>query len=72
MKYFDLEVREFSDFIIARINGSPLPVEVKRLAMVEICDKLEKESNRLAILQSAARDKERLAEEAGEGLEQSV
>ena len=37
----DLEIREFSQAIVNFINKSPLPAEIKRLALRDICTKLE-------------------------------
>lgn len=56
MDYFDLRVKEFSDAIVKFVNETALPVEAKRLALFEICQKLLEESNKVAIEQIKERD----------------
>ncbi len=41
----NLEIREFSQAIINFVNGSPLPVEVKRLALSDIMHQLDSAAN---------------------------
>ena len=43
----DCQIRDFEDEIIGVINTSNLPMEVKRLAIVEILHKVEAESNKI-------------------------
>lgn len=57
----NLEIREFSQAIINFTNGSPIPVEVKRLVLSDILHQLESATN--AVLQSEIADRDRLAKE---------
>lgn len=54
----NLEIREFSQAIINFVNGSPLPVEVKRLVMADIMHQLDSAAN--AILQNEIAERDRV------------
>lgn len=43
----DLEIRQFSNYIINIINSYNLPIEVKRLVLHSITDKIELEADRV-------------------------
>lgn len=70
----NLEIREFSQAIINFINGSPLPVEIKRLALAEIMHQLDAAAK--TIIQSEIEERDRKAKEEQEeqenGIEQAV
>lgn len=54
----NLEIREFSQAIINFVNGSQLPVEVKRLVMADIMHQLDSAAN--AILQNEIAERDRV------------
>lgn len=62
MDYFDLKVQEFSNAIVRYVNDTPLPTEVKRLAVFEICQKLQEESNKAAAAQIRERERDEIRE----------
>lgn len=41
----DLEIRKFEESLVAHINYNKLPIEIKRLIVQEICDKITKMAN---------------------------
>lgn len=53
----DLEIRQFTNAIINFINQSPLPMEVKRLALKDILAQVEDETNKLLQEQLKAQEK---------------
>lgn len=67
----NLEIREFSQAIINFVNGSPLPVEVKRLVMADIMHQLDSAAN--AILQNEIAERD-IKEKEGQdnGTEEAV
>lgn len=67
----NLEIREFSQAIIYFVNGSPLPVEVKRLALSDILHQIDSATNSILRNEIAERDK-RVKEEQDNGTEQTV
>lgn len=67
----NLEIREFSQAIINFVNGSPLPVEVKRLVMADIMHQLDSAAN--AILQNEIAERDRVvAKEEKEAQENGI
>ena len=45
------QIRQFRDSIIAMVNASPLPIEIKRLIFSEIQLQISTESNRVIALE---------------------
>lgn len=45
------QIRQFRDSIIAMVNASPLPIEIKRLVFYEIQLQISTESNRVIALE---------------------
>lgn len=43
------DIRQFRDSIIAMINAAPLPIEVKRMALTEICNAVNAEAERVIL-----------------------
>lgn len=41
----DLEIRKFEESLVTHINHNNLPIEIKRLIVQEICDKITKAAN---------------------------
>lgn len=67
----NLEIREFSKAIINFVNGSPLPVEVKRLALSDIMHQLDSAAN--TAIQGEIVERDRKEKEAQDnGTEQVV
>lgn len=69
----NLEIREFSQAIINFVNDSPLPIEVKRLTLVEIVHQIDSAAN--SILQREISERDRMQQEKEEqdnGTEQTV
>lgn len=67
----NLEIREFSQAIINFVNGSPLPLEVKRLVMADIMHQLDSAAN--AILQNEIAERDRVvAKEEKEAQENGI
>lgn len=67
----NLEIREFSQAIINFVNGSQLPVEVKRLVMADIMHQLDSAAN--AILQNEIAERDRVvAKEEKEAQENGI
>lgn len=52
----NLEIREFSQAIINFVNGSTLPLEVKRLVMADIMHQLDSAANAILQNEIAERD----------------
>lgn len=47
-KFIDLKIRKFQQFIVDYINSfEELPIEIKRLAVAEILNQIERESDRI-------------------------
>lgn len=53
-----LAIREFEQSILNYVRGSPLPSEVKRLALREICGELEIEAVHEIKIEITKRDQE--------------
>lgn len=72
----NLEIREFSQAIINHTNASPLPVEVKRLALTDILHQLDEVAEDAIRSEIAERDRmeqeEAEKEEQEDGTEQAV
>lgn len=45
----DLLIRAFEETVVSVVNGSDLPLEVKRLVIAEVLHKVEVESNRIIL-----------------------
>ena len=45
------QIRQFRDSIIAMVNASPIPIEIKRLIFSEIQLQISTESNRVIALE---------------------
>lgn len=74
----NLKIREFSQAIINFVNDSPLPIEVKRLTLVEIVHQIDSAANSILQREIAERDRleqekeEQEQEEQDNGTEQTV
>ena len=67
----NLEIREFSQAIINFVNGSALPVEVKRLALSDIMHQLDSAAN--TAIQGEIVERDRKEKEGQEnGTEEAV
>lgn len=69
----NLKIREFSQAIINFVNDSPLPIEVKRLTLVEIVHQIDSAAN--SILQREISERDRMQQEKEEqdnGTEEAV
>lgn len=62
----DLEIREFSNSIINYINDTPLPIEVKRLVLRDICGKMDVAADGVIKGQIAERERAEKEKESGE------
>lgn len=63
----NLEIREFSQAIINHMNKSTLPMEVKRLALMEILSQVSESSNEVIRAEIMERDrKEQEQKEMGQ------
>lgn len=54
----NLQIREFSQSIINFVNASPLPLEVKRLALLDIQNQVENAVNEMLKKELMERDEE--------------
>ena len=63
-----LEIREFSQSIINHVNSSPLPIEIKRLALLDIVHQVEEVTNVTLKNEISARDAEKEGETDGEAV----
>lgn len=67
----NLEIREFSQAIINFVNGSQLPIEVKRLALADILRQVDSASSEIIRSEIADRNMNN-KEEQDNGTEQTV
>ena len=67
----NLEIREFSQAIINFVNGSQLPIEVKRLALADILRQVDSATSEIIRSEIADRDMNN-KEEQDNGTEQTV
>lgn len=67
----NLEIREFSQAIINFVNGSQLPIEVKRLALEDILRQVDSAASEIIRSEIADRDMNN-KEEQDNGTEQTV
>lgn len=65
----NLEIAEFKQAIKSFVGKSELPVEVKRMALVEILRDVEQESQRILMAEIAARDAAEQKEEVKQDAE---
>ena len=69
----NLKIREFSQAIINFVNDSPLPIEVKRLTLVEILHQIDSAANSILQREIAERDRmQQEKEEQDNGTEEAV
>lgn len=69
----NLKIREFSQAIINFVNDSPLPIEVKRLTLVEIVHQIDSAANSILQREIAERDRmQQEKEEQDNGTEEAV
>lgn len=70
----NLEIREFSQSIINFTNQSPLPMEVKRLALADILSQVADAANSAVQAELATRTakEDKQKEEQDHGIEQAV
>lgn len=70
----NLEIREFSQAIINFVNQSPLPIEVKRLALSDILSQIEPLADNAVKAELATRtaEEDKQKEEQDHGIEQAV
>ena len=69
----NLKIREFSQAIINFVNDSPLPIEVKRLTLVEIVHQIDSATNSILQREIAERDRmQQEKEEQDNGTEEAV
>lgn len=54
----DLEIRQYRDSIIAMTNASQIPIEVKRLALLEVYNMVVAESERIIHEEKSKKEKE--------------
>lgn len=67
----NLEIREFSQAIINFVNGSQLPIEVKRLALADILRQVDSAASEIIRSEIEDRDMNN-KEEQDNGTEQTV
>lgn len=63
---FNLQIREYQQSIINFTDGSPLPVEVKRLALADIASQYKEEADRAVEAEFRVREEERKKKEGAE------
>ena len=69
----NLKIREFSQAIINFVNDSPLPIEVKRLTLVEILHQIDSAANSILQREISERDSmQQEKEEQDNGTEEAV
>lgn len=66
----DLAIREFTAQLVAEINRANLPLEVKRLAVLDIYNKIEKAAD-TAIAQAMQERQERIKKETEKAKEKA-
>ena len=66
----DLAIREFTSQLVAEINRANLPIEVKRLVVMDIYNKLEKAAD-TAVTQAVQERQERLKKEIEKAKEET-
>lgn len=64
-----LEIREFEQKIINQINQSPLPLEVKRLIVENICAQVNEATNKQIQVELAERSSKEESEVESDGNE---
>lgn len=64
-----LEIREFEQGIINQINQSPLPLEVKRLIMENICAQVNEATNKQIQVELTERNSNKESEVESNGNE---
>ena len=64
-----LEIREFEQGIINQINQSPLPLEVKRLIVENICAQVNETTNKQIQAELAERSSKKESEVESDGNE---
>lgn len=64
-----LEIREFEQAIINQINQSPLPLEVKRLIVENICAQVNEATNKQIQAEQAERSSKEESEVESDGNE---
>ena len=52
------EIRQFRDTIVAMLNTSPLPIEIKRLVFAEIINNIDMEANQMIEIEKQQAEKE--------------
>lgn len=57
------EIRQFRDSLVAMVNASPLPIEIKRLVFGEIQSQINAESDRIIIAERQKAQEEKENEE---------
>ena len=57
------EIRQFRDSLVAMVNASPLPIEIKRLVFGEIQSQINEESDRIIIAERQKAQEEKENEE---------
>ena len=70
VNYENLQIREFENAIQNFINGSPLPLEVKRLVISEIGKKIDDQTNAEIIKEINERNEEEKREDNAESVQQ--
>lgn len=64
-----LEIREFEQGIINQINQSPLPLEVKRIIVENICAQINEATNKQIQAELAERSSKKESEVTADGVE---
>ncbi len=64
-----LEIREFEQGIINQINQSPLPLEVKRLIVENVCEQVNEATNKQIQAELAERSSKEESEVTADGAE---